>query len=339
MANVAVVGGAGYIGSHTTKALQDSGHNVTVLDNLSLGHRNAITTQLIEVDIREASQLRAVFEKGNFDGVIHFAALSQVGDSVKNPLAYYDTNVGGTLNLLEAMVGAGVKKIVFSSTAAVYGQPVVDATGITEDFLKLPINPYGNSKLAMERMIEDVSKAHGLRAIALRYFNACGADPEGNMGEDHLPESHLIPIVVAAGLGKLDPARNYRGQINVFGTDYDTPDGTCIRDYIDVNDLASAHVAAFEHLGLSIDGSYQAMNVGTGRGVSVNEVIQTASEVLGREIPVTYGERRAGDPAILLANSKKLQNELNWKPKRALADSISSVVKWMTKNPNGYNDR
>ena len=342
MARIVVTGGAGFIGSFTVRQLELSGYEVCVFDNLSLGHRNALgsKTKFYHVDLCNKNLLRDTLKEVQCDGVIHFAALTQVGESRRRPSHYWDNNLAGTKNLLDAMREANVSKIVVSGTAATYGEPQFDLkTGITEDFPKAPINVYGQTKVAMENLLEGYSAAYGFRALALRYFNACGASEDGSLGEDHTPESHLIPLVVAAGLGIVDAQKGFAGKIVVAGDDYPTPDGTCIRDYIDVRDLAVAHVLAFEHLERLSDGSKIEMNVGTGRGYSVREVISAANEILapsGKSVPEVSGARRAGDPPALVANSQLLQKTVGWQPRFNLFDSIAAVHEFMKRFPLGY---
>lgn len=310
---VLVAGGAGYIGSHTVYELLEQGYDVIVVDNLQTGHRQAIPagTRFYEGDIRDRAFLDDIFAKETVDGVIHFAANSLVGESMAKPLQYYRNNLYGTMVLLEAMTEHGVSDIVFSSSAAVYGEPV--SIPIREDHPKAPLNTYGETKLAMEQMMTWTSRAHGLRYAALRYFNACGAHPSGCTGEDHEPETHLIPIALQVAEGR-------REKISVFGTDYDTPDGTCIRDYVHVMDLAHAHVLALQYL--ANGGKSDAFNLGSGTGFSVAEIIEHARSVTGREIPVEPAARRAGDPAVLIASSEKARRVLGWKPAYGEIDMI-----------------
>ena len=299
-----VCGGAGYIGSHMAQWLSAHGHQVTVLDNFSTGHRQAVRWgELVEADLLDPASLQRAFAGDRYDAVLHFCASSLVGESVREPYAYYRNNVAGTLNLLEAMRQNGVERLVFSSTAAVYGNPVSGVIG--EDHPKAPINPYGASKLMVERMLADASDAYGLRSVALRYFNAAGALPEHGIGEAHACETHLIPNVLKAALGG-------NAQLNVFGEDYPTPDGTCVRDYVHVQDLAQAHALALDYM--EHKPGAHAFNLGSGRGFSVREVIATASEVAGRGIPYEVAPRRAGDPAVLVASSERARRELGWAP-------------------------
>ena len=325
---IAVLGGAGYIGSHTVKELLSRGYQVSVIDNLQTGFRAAVPAgaEFFEGDIRDAKFLKNVFCGAGFDAVIHFAACSLVGESVTKPLKYYNNNVGGAITLLEVMVEAGIDKIVFSSTAAVYGEP--ERIPILEDDRTCPTNPYGETKLAMEKLFSWASKAHNLRFVSLRYFNACGADESGEIGEAHNPESHLIPLILQVPNGK-------REKISVFGTDYETKDGTCVRDYIHVTDLADAHVLAVEYL--ANGGESDIFNLGNGVGFTVSEVIESARRVTGHEIPELLAERRAGDPAKLVASSEKARKILGWNPKHADLDEIvGSAWKWHKSHPEGY---
>jgi UDP-glucose 4-epimerase len=321
-----VTGGAGYIGSIVARHLADAGHEVVVLDNLERGHRAAVASdmRLVVADLLEADALRALLREG-FDGVLHFAALSLVGESVEHPERYYRTNVGGTLNLLEAMLEGGVERLVFSSTAAVYGES--DQIPIPETAAPRPGNAYGRSKLAVDHMIADFCVAHGLGAVSLRYFNVAGAS--GGAGEDHHPETHLIPNVLGAAL-RTNPV------VQVYGTDYPTPDGTAIRDYIHVDDLAVAHLLALEH---TQSREHQIFNLGNGSGFSVREVIAAAREVTGAEIPISEAPRRPGDPPVLVAASDRIRAELGWKPhKPALTDMIADAWAFAQSHPDGYSD-
>jgi UDP-glucose-4-epimerase GalE len=302
-----ITGGAGYVGSHTVKALARAGHTCVTYDNLSTGHRDfARWGPLVEADIRDASALDATFRDHPIDAVIHFAARAYVAESVTDPGRYYDINVNGTRILLDAMVRANVKRIVFSSSCAVYG--VVDAKPITEDLPTQPINPYGYTKLVCERMMQDYETAHGMASMRLRYFNAAGADPEHEIGEHHDPEPHLIPLV-------LDVAAARRPAINVYGVDYPTPDGSAVRDYIHVCDLASAHVAAAQRL--ADGGASMSINLGAGEMVSVRQVVRAAEEVTGRRIPMIESERRPGDPPMLVASADLARRTLGWTPQRS----------------------
>ncbi|QCX33917.1 UDP-glucose 4-epimerase GalE [Caloramator sp. E03] len=328
--NVLVTGGAGYIGSHTVRLLQRMGKNVIVYDNLSTGHRNAVKQGIfVEGDIFDSELLKDTIRRYSIDSVVHFAAFSLVGESMEKPEKYYKNNVMGTLNLLEAMLSCNVKKLVFSSTAAVYGEP--EQIPITEDITKNPTNVYGKTKLIMENAMEDYSKILGLKYIALRYFNACGADEDGDIGEDHNPESHLIPLILKTCLG-------LRDSIKIYGDDYPTSDGTCVRDYIHVNDLALAHYLALEALYDGKDSNVY--NLGNGSGFTVKEVINSAEKVTGISIKKEVIGRREGDPAILIASSKKIEKDLNWKPKYTnIEDIIESAWKWHKAYPNGYEDK
>lgn len=327
---VLVTGGAGYIGSHAVAALLERGEDIVVVDNLQQGHRNAVLGGKLYVgDLRDGEFLDTVFKENSIDAVIHFAANSLVGESMTNPGKYYHNNVYGTLCLLEKMNEHGVKKIVFSSTAATYGEP--ENVPIDEFDRTTPTNAYGETKLAMEKMMKWFDVAHGLKYVSLRYFNAAGAHESGKIGEDHSPETHLIPIVLQAALGQ-------RPHISVFGEDYATPDGTCIRDYIHVSDLADAHVLAVDRLRRGEDSAVY--NLGNGQGFSVKEVIEIARAVTEREIPMVVEARRAGDPAVLVASSERARKELGWNPKRnKLEDIIRSAWNWHNANPQGYNDK
>lgn len=323
-----VLGGAGYIGSHTALELIKKGHEVIVVDNLVTGYEKAIPDKAVfyQGDIRNFDFLDNLFKKERIDAVIHFAAYSLVGESVTNPLKYYDNNLYGTKVLLEAMIKNNVNKIVFSSTAATYGEP--ENIPILESDRTCPTNPYGETKLAMEKMFHWASKAHGLSYVSLRYFNACGADATGQIGEAHNPESHLIPLVLQVPNGK-------RESVSIYGTDYDTPDGTCIRDYIHVTDLAEAHILAVEYL--ANGGESDIFNLGNGVGYSVREVIETARNVTGHPIPATEVPRRAGDPARLVASGEKAKRVLGWEPKiKQLDEIIASAWKWHSTHPEGY---
>ena len=309
---ILVVGGAGYIGSHMVKELLDAGYTVIVLDNFSTGHRDLLPGGLlIEGDLGDPKLLDALFTQHEIDAVMHFAAFSLVGESVVNPLKYYRNNLARTIELLDAMIRFDVKKFIFSSTAAVYGEPV--RVPITETHPSSPTNPYGATKIAVERMLKDCDQAHGLKSVCLRYFNAAGADESGNIGERHRPESHLIPLVLKVATGE-------RKNIKIFGTDYDTPDGTCLRDYIHVTDLARAHLLALNHL---LSGGQSAVyNLGNSKGASVREVISLAEKITGRRIPVVETGRRAGDPAVLVAGSEKIKTELGWRPRYETLETI-----------------
>jgi UDP-glucose 4-epimerase len=319
---ILVTGGAGYIGSHAVRALHQSGYNVVILDNLVYGHRDVaervLQVSLIEGDISDRTFLDRVFAEHNIQAVMHFAAYAYVGESVNNPSKYYWNNVAGTLTLLDAMVAAEVKQIVFSSTCATYGVP--QEVPITEDHPQSPINPYGTTKLMVEKILQDYDVAYGLRSVRFRYFNAAGADPSGELGEDHQPETHLIPLVLMTALGR-------RPSISVFGTDYPTPDGTCIRDYIHVSDLADAHVLGLQHL--MKGGQSEIFNLGNGNGFSVREVIEAAKEVTGKPITVVESDRRPGDPPALVGSSAKAREMLGWNPQYAdIKDMIRHAWQW-----------
>ena len=325
---ILVLGGAGYIGSHTVYELIDMGEDVVIIDNLQTGYKEAVHKQarFYEGDIRDRAFLDSVFEKEKIDAVIHFAASSLVGESVTNPLKYYDNNLCATKVLLDAIVSHGIDKIVFSSTAATYGEP--ERIPILETDATFPTNPYGETKLSMEKMFKWVSLAHGLRFVSLRYFNACGAHKSGEIGEAHNPESHLIPLI-------LQVPNNQRESILVFGDDYDTKDGTCVRDYIHVTDLAKAHILAVEYLKEGNESNI--FNLGNGVGFTVNEVIETARKVTGHPIPAVVSERRAGDPAQLIASSEKAKTILGWKPEHDdIEEIIASAWNWHKKHPDGY---
>jgi UDP-arabinose 4-epimerase len=318
-ATVLVTGGAGYVGSHVCKALQRAGYRPIVYDNLCAGHEWAAKWGPLELgDIQDRARLDEIINKYHPKAVMHFAAFAYIGESVTDPGKYYRNNVTGSLTLLETMRDHKIERIVFSSTCATYGVP--ENIPIGEDAPQRPINPYGASKLMVERMIEDFGSAYGLRSVALRYFNAAGADPEGDIGEDHDPETHLIPLV-------LDVASRRRPNVTVFGSDYPTPDGTCVRDYIHVADLADAHVKSLQALeGGLRSGAY---NLGIERGFSVREVVDTACRVTDREIPVVLGKRRTGDPAALVSNAVKARNDLGWRPKIVdLTEIIRTAWAW-----------
>lgn len=324
---VLVTGGAGYIGSHAVKALVQAGHEVVVFDNLSTGHRAAVKKiPFVLGDLTRMDDLQSALTEGPFDAVMHFAAKSLVGESMQNPAFYYANNVAGGIALLETARQAGAKCVIFSSTAAVYGEPI--ETPITEAHPLRPTSVYGRTKLMFEQILHDYSDVYGLRFAALRYFNAAGADPSGEIGEDHDPETHLIPILLQVALGQ-------REAVTIYGVDYPTPDGTCIRDYIHVTDLARAHVLALE--ALSAGAPSGVYNLGNGSGFSVREVIATVERVVGSGIPVKEGARRAGDPAVLVAGAEKALSELGWKPEYPSLDAIvSSAWQWHRRHPGGY---
>ena len=317
--SILVVGGCGYIGTHMVKALLEAGHAVLTLDNLSRGNRDLLPGgDFVLGDIGDADAVDRVFTANRFDAVMHFAAFIEVGQSVQDPLAFYRNNVAATVCLLEAMVRHEVDKLVFSSTAAVYGEP--EYTPIDEGHPCRPINPYGRTKLMVEKILADCAAAHGLRSMALRYFNAAGADPSGTLGERHDPETHLIPLVLQAAAGQ-------RENVTIFGSDFPTPDGTCLRDYIHVNDLVAAHLLALEALQRGAPGGIY--NLGNNRGHSVREVIDTARRITGHPIPVIQGPRRAGDPAVLVAASDKARRELGWQPRsESLEEIVASAWGW-----------
>ena len=325
---ILVLGGAGYIGSHTVYELIDAGRDVVVADNLLTGFRAAVhpKARFYQLDIRDRAALDVLFQAEKIDGVIHFAASSQVGESMSDPLKYYDNNLNGTMVLLSAMVAHGVDKIVFSSTAAAYGEP--EQVPILETDRTVPTNCYGETKLSMERMMAWVSQAHGLRYVALRYFNAAGAHPSGSIGEAHTPETHLIPIILQVPNGQRD-------KVSIFGGDYSTRDGTCVRDYIHVTDLAQAHILALDYL--LAGGENNVFNLGNGVGFTNKEVVEVARSVTGHPIPAEIAPRRAGDPAQLVASSEKAKAVLGWKPKY---DDLNTIVatawKWHQIHPNGF---
>ena len=328
--SILVTGGAGYIGSHTAARLLERGEDAVVVDNLQKGHKDALKGgRFYEGDLRDSAFLDTVFQKEQVEAVIHFAAESLVGESVENPLKYYNNNVGGTQNLLVKMNEYGVKAIVFSSTAATYGEP--ESSPILESDRTSPTNPYGETKLAVEKMLKWSDNAYGIKYVALRYFNAAGAHESGTIGEDHTPESHLIPLILQVALGK-------RPHILIYGNDYPTPDGTCIRDYVHVTDLADAHLLALDKL--RTGGKSDIYNLGSGTGFSVLEVVEAARRVTGREIPAVTGPRRPGDPAVLVASSSKIRTELGWNPAYDNLEKIlSSAWEWHVNHPNGYQDK
>ena len=327
---ILVCGGAGYIGSHAVHALVEKGEQVVIVDNLQTGHRGALNpaAKFYEGDIRDASVLDKIFTENKIEAVIHFAANSLVGESMEKPLLYFNNNVYGMQVLLEAMVRHGVDKIVFSSTAATYGEP--KRVPIHEDDETCPTNTYGETKLTMEKMMKWVSRANGVRYVSLRYFNAAGALPDGSIGEDHKTETHLIPLILQVPTGRRD-------HITVFGDDYPTPDGTCLRDYIHVVDLADAHVLALEYLRKG--GVSDIFNLGNGQGFSVKEMIAAAEKATGLSIKVEIGARRAGDPAQLIASSEKARTVLGWKPQFTDVEQvIGTAWKWHESHPHGYED-
>ena len=326
--NVLVVGGAGYIGSHCVRQLILSGHRPVIVDNLSFGHREAVPAEapFHGCDLGDTEAMRAIIENERIDLVMHFAAFAYVGESVENPLKYYFNNLVATLNLLKVMVETGVRQFVFSSTCATYGVPA--SLPITEDMPQHPINPYGQTKLDVENALKALAHAHGLSSASFRYFNAAGAAEDGSLGEDHNPETHLIPLVFQAALGQRD-------HISVFGTDYETPDGTCLRDYIHVDDLSRAHIAVFDKL--ETPGSTYFYNLGTGTPASVREVIDTVEKVCGKKVPVVEEGRRAGDPPALYADSSKAKRELGWELRYPdLEPIIETAWRWHRDHPRGY---
>ena len=328
---ILVLGGAGYIGSHTVYELIENGEDVAIIDNLQTGHIKAVhpKARFYKGDIRNREFLDSVFAKEKIDAVIHFAAYSLVGESMEKPLKYYENNLCGTKILLDSMVANGINRIVFSSTAATYGEP--ESLPILETDKTEPTNPYGETKLAMEKMFKWVGRAHNINFVSLRYFNACGAHVSGEIGEDHAVETHLIPLI-------LQVPNNKREHIYIFGDDYNTKDGTCIRDYIHVTDLAQAHILAVKYL--RNGGNSDIFNLGNGIGFSVKEVIETARKVTGHPIPAQISPRRAGDPAKLIASSEKARKILGWKPEHAeLEEIIATAWNWHKKHPNGYNDK
>lgn len=335
MSTVLVTGGAGYIGSHAVKAIAAGGHRVVVYDDLSAGHKEAIDALSARFgpervtfergDIRDVARVRACLQRSGADAVMHFAAWLSVGESVKDPIGYYRNNVAGALSVLEAMAAERVGMFVFSSTAAVFGNPV--ETPITESHPKQPINAYGETKLAIERALPHFERAYGIRAVVLRYFNAAGADAEGDLGEDHDPELHLIPLALAASDGG--------APLKLFGDDYPTPDGTCLRDYIHVSDLADAHVLALAHL--MDGGASSAYNLGNGRPTSVRQVIDAVERVTGRQVAWSVAPRREGDPAVLFASSARIKSELGWRPRFEEIDTIvRTAAAWRERHPRGF---
>ena len=316
MAKILVVGGAGFIGSHMMKALARAGHRAVAYDNLSTGHSDAVLYgDLVEGDLADSDRVRSALRAGRFDAVMHFASNIEVGESVTNPRKYYNNNLQNSLSLIHAMMDEGLDKLIFSSSAAVYG--ISEKTPIAETAPIRPINPYGRTKAMIEMVLDDYRRAYGFRSTSLRYFNAAGADPDGELGERHEPESHLIPLVIQAALGKRD-------DIKVFGDDYDTADGTCVRNYVHVKDLCDAHLLAMDRL---LDGSRgQIFNLGNGEGFSVKQVIDAAKEVSGRDFVVTQSQRRFGDPAVLVADASQARKQLGWTPEYdTLQDIVSSA--------------
>jgi UDP-glucose-4-epimerase GalE len=335
MSTVLVTGGAGYVGSHSVKALAAAGADVVVYDDLSAGHGEAVerlkhalpgrSITLVQGDILDTSRLADALKSARVTAVMHFAARLLVGESVREPLQYYRANVGGALSVIDAMVQAGVGRFVFSSTCATFGEPI--AVPIDETHPQRPINAYGETKLAVERALPHIERAYGIRSVALRYFNAAGADPDGVIGEDHRPEEHLIPLAIAAARGGRP--------LTLFGEDYDTPDGTCVRDYIHVTDLADAHIASLKRLESGGESGY--FNLGTGTGMTVRQVVESVSRVAGRPVPHTIGPRRPGDPARLVGANARARQELGWTPKLGDLDTIVRTAwRWHERMPNGY---
>lgn len=325
---ILVLGGAGYIGSHAIDQLIEKGYDVAVVDNLLTGHRQAVHTdaRFYEGDIRDKEFLRGVFQKETIEGVLHFAASSLVGESVEKPLVYFNNNVYGMQVLLEVMHEFDVKRIVFSSTAATYGEP--KESPITEESPTNPKNPYGESKLMMEKMMKWCDEAYGMRYVALRYFNVAGAKNDASIGEDHTPETHLVPIILQVALGQ-------RESLAIYGDDYDTPDGTCIRDYVQVEDLIAAHILALEYLKAGNESNF--FNLGSNKGYSVTEMLEAAREVTGRDIPAKIAPRRAGDPSRLVASSEKARAILGWAPEYTdVKEIIKTAWAWHESHPNGY---
>jgi UDP-glucose 4-epimerase len=324
-----VTGGAGYVGSHLVLALVERGDHVVVLDDLRQGHRAAVPggVEFVHADLADAGGLEEVFATWRFDAVFHFAALSLVGESMRQPMRYITENVGNSLRLADAAIRAGCLRFVLSSTAALFGDP--ETLPIEEEARLLPTNAYGESKLMVERGLDWAGRVHGLRSACLRYFNAAGADPAGRIGEDHEPETHLVPLTIGAALGTRPP-------LTVFGQDYPTPDGTCIRDYIHVSDLADAHIRVLDHLAHASC----RYNLGTGTGYSVKQVIEAVERIGGRAVPHSYGARREGDPAVLVAGSARLRRETGWSPRfGTLEDIVRTAWAWHEAHPQGYGDR
>ncbi|MCC6682688.1 MAG: UDP-glucose 4-epimerase GalE [Phycisphaeraceae bacterium] len=327
---VLVTGGAGYIGSHAAKRLLDSGHQVVVVDNLFRGHRQAVPpgAPFVQADLRDTSAIEKTLRQHDIECVMHFAALAYVGESVLQPLDYFENNAGGSASLLRAMDHVGVRKLVFSSTCATYGEPPPPEIPIAETCPQSPINPYGWSKLFVERMMRDYARSNDKFCFAaLRYFNVAGCAVDGSLGEDHHPETHLIPVLLNVALGKLPGAV-------IFGDDYPTPDGTCIRDYLHVEDLADAHITVMESLN---KGDQRFYNLGTGNGASVHQVVEAVRAVTGHPIPVEIGPRREGDPPMLYANPRKIKDELGWEAQRKdIKQMVADAWRWFEKHPNGY---
>jgi len=341
--NILVTGGAGYIGSHAVRRLVDDGHTVTVIDNLGRGHRAAVAAAaaanpdavtFVELDLRDTAAVTKVLIDRGIEAVMHFAALAYVGESVTQPLRYYDNNSGGSLSLLNAMDAAGVNRLVFSSTCATYGEPPADQVPIRETCPQWPINPYGWSKLVTERaMIDHAAAREGFAFAALRYFNVAGSAGDGSIGEDHEPETHIIPVALQVALGQ-------REHFTIFGDDYDTPDGTCIRDYIHVEDLIDAHVTALGALDPSTpDRKQMFFNLGTGSGMSVKQIVDAVRGVTGHKVPVVLGPRRPGDPPMLYAEPSKIREQLGWSARRTeVRQMVEDAWKWFKAHPEGYSD-
>lgn len=329
MKEILVVGGAGYIGSHMCKYLHEQGMQPVVLDNLVYGHRKAVQWgPFYEGDMADVTLLRKIFAQHKIEAVMHFAAYCYVGESVQEPLKYYQNNIGATLTLLSEMVAHGILNFIFSSTCATYGEP--EQLPLREDFPQKPINPYGRSKLMMEQILDDLDHAKGMKSVCLRYFNAAGADPDGEIGEDHDPETHLIPLVLKTALGQRD-------ELTIFGKAYPTEDGTCIRDYIHIVDLAQAHHLSLLHL--LEGGESKKYNLGNGNGYSILEVIETAEAVTGKSIAYQYAAPRAGDPAALVGSAELITRELGWKPEfQSLKRILQTAWNWHLNNPQGFKD-
>lgn len=325
--SILVAGGAGYIGSHNVRALLEKGYDVVVLDNLSTGHRESLPPEvrLYIADMRDEKALNNIFKTEQIDSVLHFAALSLVADSMRHPAAYFDNNVGGMIKLVDVMRRHGVQKLIFSSTAAVYGEPT--SLPVEEDAPLVPTNPYGESKLCMERIMAWAAKAYDMRSVILRYFNVAGAWPGGIAGEDHKPESHLVPLILQVPLGK-------RPEIRVYGNDYPTRDGSCVRDYLHIMDLVDAHIRALEHL--EKGGHSLICNLGNGQGFTVLEMIEAARRVTGHSLPAKIEGRRPGDPAQLVASSRRAQEALGWQPQNDIEQIIASAWEWHRTHPHGY---
>lgn len=333
-ARILVTGGAGYIGSHMVQLLLRKRHEVTVFDNLSTGHRDAVKgAGFVEGDLKREAEIARAFDGRRFDVVMHFAASCYVGESVQHPAKYYTNNVVGTLNLLQAMRAADVRRLVFSSTCSTYGDPV--SLPMDEDHPQQPVNPYGMSKLTVERAMADYGRAYGLNAVALRYFNAAGCDPGGELGERHDPETHLIPLVLREALRVRAGGKPEDTRLQVFGDDFGTPDGTCIRDYVHIHDLCAAHLLAQERLMSDDVCGFRAFNLGTGKGYSVKEVIETCRRITGEDIRYRVSGRRAGDPARLVASAARARAELAWSPRfNELSDIVETAWRWFSRQPD-----